>query len=66
MKLGMRRPSIKKMISARTSVKRKAVNGLGLKMPKGWGWLKNPKKYTYNKIYRKTTFSIWDIFKIFK
>lgn len=27
------------------------------------GWLKNPKKAAYNKIYKKTTFSLFDLFK---
>ncbi|WP_024626510.1 hypothetical protein [Bifidobacterium sp. A11] len=30
---------------------------------KGMGWIRNPKKAAYNKIYRKTTFSIWGLFK---
>lgn len=34
-----------------------------LKMPKGKGWIRNPKKYTYNKVYNKTSF---DIFKLLK
>ena len=24
-----------------------------LKMPKGYGWLRSPKKYGYNKVYNK-------------
>jgi hypothetical protein len=63
MKFGPRKPSIKKRISARTSLKRQAVHRLGLKMPRGYGWLRNPKKYAYNKVYNKTSF---DIFKILK
>lgn len=66
MKIGMRKPSIKKSISARSSFKRYLRHSVGLKAPRGWGWLTNPKKYAYNKIYRKTTFSIFDIFKLFK
>lgn len=30
---------------------------------KGSGWLKNPKKAAYNKVYKKTTFGLRDIFK---
>lgn len=63
MKFGMRKPSIKKRISARTSIKRQVIHRAGLKMPKGYGWARNPKKYVYNKFYRKTTF---DIFKELK
>jgi hypothetical protein len=65
-KFGMRKPSIKKSIAARTSVKRYIRHSLGVKAPRGWGWITNPKKALYNKVYRKTTFSIFDIFKFFK
>ena len=27
------------------------------------GWVKDPKKAAYNKVYKKTKFSIWDLFK---
>lgn len=66
MKFGMRKPSIKKSIAARTSVKRYIRHSLGVKTPRGWGWITNPKKALYNKVYRKTSFSIFDIFKFFK
>jgi hypothetical protein len=55
MKFGIRKPSIKKRISARTSVKRIARHNLGLKAPRGWGWLTNPKKAAYNRIYNRTS-----------
>ena len=59
MKYGMRKPSIKKSIKARTTGKvkrqvKKAINPLYGK--KGIGYIKNPKKTLYNKIYNKTTF----------
>lgn len=66
MKIGMRKLSLKKSISARTtgkmkrSIKRKVIPGYG---KKGMGWLKDPKRAAYNKVYRKTTFSIFDLFK---
>ena len=66
MKFGMRTPSLKRSISARTtgqlkrSVKRAIIPGYG---KKGMGWIKNPKKSFYNKVYHKTTFSIFDLFK---
>jgi hypothetical protein len=63
MKFGIRKPSLKKRISARTSIKRQVIHRAGLKMPRGWGWLRNPKKYAYNKVYNKTSF---DIFKLIK
>lgn len=65
MKFGMRKPSIRKSIAARTSLKRYIRHNLGVKAPRGWGWITNPKKALYNKVYRKTTFSIFDIFKFF-
>lgn len=55
MKFGFRVPSIKKRIAARTSVKRYIRHSLGLKAPRGWGWLTNPKKAAYNRIYNRTT-----------
>ena len=66
MKFGMRTPSLKRSISARTtgqlkrSVKRAIIPGYG---KKSMGWIKNPKKALYNKVYHKTTFSIFDLFK---
>jgi len=55
MKIGFRVPSIKKRIAARTSIKRTIRNELGLKAPRGWGWLTNPKKAAYNRIYNRTS-----------
>jgi hypothetical protein len=67
MKFGFRTPSLKKCISARTSIKRQIVQRAGLKMPKGLGWVRNPDKYIYNKVYNKTSFSIFDfIRRLFK
>ncbi|MEY8322551.1 hypothetical protein D5282_25170 [bacterium 1xD8-48] len=66
MKMGIRKPSIKRSLKARTTGKakramKKAVSpGYG---KKGSGWVKNPKKAAYNKIYNKTSFSFWDLFK---
>lgn len=58
MKFGPRRPSWKKSIAARTSLKRAVRHRLGLKAPRGWGWVTNPKKAAYNRIYNRTTFSL--------
>ena len=55
MKFGFRIPSITKRIAAQTSVKRIVQNELGLKAPRGYGWITNPKKFVYNKVYNKTT-----------
>lgn len=65
MKFGIRKPSLKKMISARTSVKRFVRHNLGLKAPRGWGWLTNPKKALYNRIYNRVTFSVFSLMKKF-
>ena len=66
MKIEFRTPSLKKSLKARTTSKYKrqlksAIDPTYGK--KGIGWFKNPKKALYNKIYNKTTRSIFDIFK---
>lgn len=66
MKFGMRKTSLKRSIAARTTgkakraLKRALIPGYG---KKGMGYITNPKKALYNKIYNKTTFSIFDLFK---
>ncbi|MGV9079342.1 hypothetical protein [Lactococcus lactis] len=66
MKFGMRKPSITKSLKARTTtkykrkVKKALIPGYG---KKGIGWVKNPKKAAYNKVYKKTSFSLWNLFK---
>lgn len=60
MKMGIRKPSIKKSVSARTTgkVKRKLKRMTNpLYGKKGMGWIRNPKKALYNKTYHKTTVS---------
>ena len=58
MNFGLRTPSLKKRLSARTSgamkrkIKRALIPGYGRKRRE---WLTNPRKALYNKIYRKTT-----------
>lgn len=65
MKYGMRKPSWKKSLSARTkgratrAVKKALIPDCG---KKGLGWL-HPKRKLYNTIYKKTTFSLFDLFK---
>lgn len=63
MKFGPRRPSLKRRIAARTSVKRYVRHSLGVKAPRGYGWLTNPKKAAYNRIYSRTTFDIFSVLK---
>lgn len=66
MKFGLRTPSLKKSLKARTTgkakraVKKALIPGYG---KKGLGWIKNPKKAAYNKIYKKTSFSLLDLLK---
>lgn len=55
MKFGFRIPSLTKRIAARTSVKRIIRHNLGFKAPRGMGWLTNPKKAVYNRIYNRTS-----------
>lgn len=58
MPYGFRRPSLKKRLAARTSPARWLRHSLGLKAPRGWGWLTNPRKAAYNRIYNRTTFGL--------
>ena len=66
MKIGMRKPSLTKSLKARTTskwkrqAKKAIIPGYG---KKGMGWVKNPKKAMYNKVYHKTTFGLSDLFK---
>ena len=64
MKIGFRRPSIKRSIKARTTGKikrsaKRAVNPLYGK--KGMGYINDPKKAVYNKVYNKTTIGVGDV-----
>lgn len=66
MKIGMRKPSLTRSLKARTTskwkrqAKKAIIPGYG---KKGMGWVKNPKKAMYNKVYHKTTFGFSDLFK---
>ena len=62
----IRKPSIKKMVKARTtgSLKRKIKSEINpLYGQKGIDYITEPKKAVYNKVYNKTSFSIFDLFK---
>lgn len=60
MKIGVRKPSIKKSFKVRTTgkakraIKKAVIPGYG---KKGTGWIKDPKRAAYNKVYNKTTVS---------
>lgn len=63
-KIGMRKPSLKRSIKARTTGKmkrkmKKAINPMYGK--KGIGIINNPKKSVYNKVYNKTTIAVGDV-----
>ncbi|OFQ96893.1 hypothetical protein [Alloscardovia sp. HMSC034E08] len=69
MRVGLRKPSLKKSLKARTTGRakralKKAVNPLYGR--KGMGFIRNPKRSIKNRIYKRTTFSIWDILKKLK
>lgn len=64
MKVGYRKPNIKKSVKARTTGKikrkaKKAVNPFYGK--KGMGYIKDPKRAIKNKVYHKTTFGTSDV-----
>ena len=68
MKIGLRKPSFKKAFKATTTGKlkrkiKKATNPFYGK--KGMGYIKNPVRAVKQKVYRKTTFGIRDIFRWF-
>lgn len=66
MKFGFRKPSLKKSVKARTTgkIKRKVKKSINpLYGKKGMGYIKNPKRAVKNKIYKKTTFGLSDLFK---
>lgn len=66
MKIGPRKPNLKKRVRARTTAKWKrkikgTINPFYGK--KGMGWLRNPKKAMYNKVYNKTSLDLFSLFK---
>lgn len=65
MKIGFRKPSLEKSISARTTgkLKRKIKSSINpLYGKKGMGWINNPKKAAYNKVYNKTSVGLKNLF----
>ena len=63
MRFGVRRPSLRKSIAARTSLNRLVRNSLGLRVPRGFGWLTNPRKAAYNWVYNRTSVSLWTLLR---
>ena len=35
----------------------------GIHTPRGWGWLTNPKRAAYNRVYSRTTISVWSLMR---
>ena len=62
-KIGIRTPSLGKMLAARTSVSRYVRHSLGVKAPRGWGWVTDPKRALYNRVYSRLTVSVLDLIK---
>ena len=66
MRMGVRKPSPMKSLSAKTTGKAKRAIKKAI-IPrygkKGIGYITNPKKALYNKIYNKTSVSMFDLFK---
>ena len=63
MKFGIRKFSIKKSIAARTSLSRRIRHNWGIKMKSGGGFLTNPKKASYNRIYNRGSISLFGFMK---
>lgn len=53
MKFGFRKPSLRKSLAARTSIRR-AIRS-EIRVPRELGWITNPRKAAYNRIYHRTT-----------
>ena len=65
MKFGIRKPNIEKSIKARTTekIKRKVNSTMNpLYEKKGIGYVNDPKKAIYNKVYNKTSISVTKAF----
>jgi len=58
MKFGIRVPSLKKRFAARISLKRFVRHNMGFKVPRGLGYVTNPKKAIYNTVYNRTSVSV--------
>lgn len=66
MKFGFRKPSVKKMLKSKTTGKakravKKSVSPVYGK--KGAGAVKSPSRSVKNKVYKKTTVGVKDLFK---
>ena len=53
----LRRRSWRKSLAARTSPTRALRRAPGIDTPRGFGWLTNPKRAAYNRVYDRTSIS---------
>jgi hypothetical protein len=58
MKFGPRLPSPSRRFAARMSMRRYVRRSLGIKAPRGWGWITNPRRAAYNRVYNRTTWPL--------
>lgn len=63
MKFGIRTPSLKRRFAARTSLNRVVRHSIGLKAPRGLGFVTNPKRAVYNRVYNRTSISLGRLLK---
>jgi hypothetical protein len=58
MKFGIRKPSLRKSVAARTSPARIIRHSVGLKAPRGAGGIFSPRRAAYNYRYHRSTFGL--------
>lgn len=69
MKFGFHTPTLKKVIKGRTTCRVKRAMKKTIKPVYGKkciGFISNTRRSVYNKIYKKLSFGLGDIFKLFK
>lgn len=57
----LRFPSLARSLSMRFSLRARLVHGLGIKMPRGLGALRSPRRAVYNYVYNRATISVADV-----
>lgn len=58
---GPRRPSLRAALGMKWGLKQRLVHGLGIKMPRGLGWVRSPRRATYNAVYSRMSFSLAEL-----
>ena len=48
---------------ARVAVEEYAWDRIEVDGRPGMGWVRDPKRAAYNAVYKRTTFSVWDLFR---